>query len=214
MYPAYGSYYVLAHAILKGLGLDGDIGTITWDMASGAATATPGHQVISSDKDKVELEATRYPFCFGNKPWDMEDPHDSRSLLTFFPFNQDLNRYLLIVKNAPAEILKVTWGRQSKEFSSDALQKGVNLANEFPAGPFCAPIEAITKERRDIKEFYDFTAARLLATADETEATIPDSHELCEKLRKVVRRQGELLECSKSVALSPVRHILTITPVH
>jgi len=213
VYPDKGSHFILAYTFLKAFGMDGDIGAITLDMASGTATSTAGHKVISSDKGKVELESTRYPFCSSGKSLNPQDPLDPRSILAFFPFNQELNRYLLIVKNASAGNLEVTWGQQSKEFSSDALEKGVNLANEFPDGPFCAPFEAITKEMSRAKSFYNGTANRLLATADETEATIPDSHEVCEKLRKVVQRQSELLKNSGTATPSPVRHVITIAPV-
>jgi len=52
------------------------------------------------------------------------------------PFNQDLNRLTLIVKNGKAKNYRVTWGAESRRFSSDQLAKGVNLVDEFPSNPF------------------------------------------------------------------------------
>lgn len=60
-------------------------------------------------------------------------------MLEFIPFNQELNRYLLVVKNPPAASLKITWGEESKVFTSEQLAAGINLAAEFLKNPFSAP---------------------------------------------------------------------------
>ncbi len=58
-------------------------------------------------------------------------------MIEFFPFNQDLNRLTLVVTGAAAEKkYKVTWGKESKEFTGEALGKGINLAAEFLENPF------------------------------------------------------------------------------
>jgi hypothetical protein len=56
--------------------------------------------------------------------------------MTLVPFNKELNRFLLVVKNGNAAAYRVTWGAQSKRFSAEQLAAGVNLIDEFPANPF------------------------------------------------------------------------------
>ena len=58
-------------------------------------------------------------------------------VLEFLPFNQDLNRFVLVVQGAAAQTqYDVTWGSQTKRFSGAELTKGINLAAEFLDNPF------------------------------------------------------------------------------
>jgi hypothetical protein len=59
-----------------------------------------------------------------------------RSGMTLIPFNADLNRLTLVVKNAKGGNYKVTWGDQSRTYTWDQLARGINLAEEFPQNPF------------------------------------------------------------------------------
>ena len=62
-----------------------------------------------------------------------------RSAMTLIPFNQDLNRLVLKVTKVKAgQSYKVTWGTESKTFLGAQLERGINLAAEFPCNPFCA----------------------------------------------------------------------------
>jgi hypothetical protein len=58
-----------------------------------------------------------------------------RSAMTLVPFNQELNRLMLVVKNGKGDCT-VTWGAASKSFTSEQLANGINLAEEFPQNPF------------------------------------------------------------------------------
>ncbi len=140
VHPASNGQLVMAYAFLKAMGCDGDIGTITVDLASGKATATDGHKVISAAKGTVALESSRYPFCFWGNP---SDPNATSGIIEFFPFNEDLNRLKLVVTNAPAGKFKVTWGETSKVYTSEELANGVNLAADFLKNPFSAQFEKI-----------------------------------------------------------------------
>jgi len=137
IHPHDNGHLVMAYAFLKALGFTGDIGTITFDMSSGTTTVTDGHKagatLAETGSIATEFESTRYPFCFTGDPGS---PDATAGVIEFFPFNQDLNRFMLVVKNAPAEKLKVTWGNATKEFSAADLAKGVNLAAEFLDNPF------------------------------------------------------------------------------
>jgi hypothetical protein len=143
VHPSANGHLVLAYAFLKAMGCDGNIGTITLDMASSKATATEGHKVLSSQNGAVEVESTRYPFCFTGKP---EDSWATTGIIQFFPFNDDLNRFRLVVTGLPAQgdaKVRVTWGAASKEFAAADLTRGINLAAEFMDNPFAEPFKRV-----------------------------------------------------------------------
>ncbi|GDY19740.1 hypothetical protein LBMAG56_10850 [Verrucomicrobiota bacterium] len=131
-HPGPNGHLIMAYAFLKALGVDGSIGEITVDL-SGETTATGGHKVLGKSGAGVEIESSRYPFCFDADP---KNSGSTRSITPFFPFNQDLNRFTLKVKNLTAAKAKVTWGKVTREFSKEQLEAGVNLAAEFPSTPF------------------------------------------------------------------------------
>jgi len=139
VHPGPNGHLLMAYAFLKGMGIDGAIGTITID-AKGAATATEGHKVLSSEAGKAEIESSRYPFCFTG---DEKSSAGTRSMLPYVPFNADLNRFILVVKNLDAAKAKVTFGASSKSFSKEELEKGVNLAAEFFDTPFSEPFKKL-----------------------------------------------------------------------
>lgn len=143
VHPAANGHLVMAQAFLKALGLDGKIGTITIDLKSGKASATTGHAVLSSNAGTVELESNRYPFCFFGSD---TDPNGTASILPFTSFNEDLNRFILIVDNVPSETADVTFGEITKTFSKAQLQAGINLAAEFLQNPFVGPFEQVMNE--------------------------------------------------------------------
>src|SRR5579862_7732526 len=132
VHPGPNGHLLMAAAFLKGMGIDGNLGTITID-AKGAASATEGHKVLSSEGGKAEIESSRYPFCFSG---DEKSPTGTRSMLPYVAFNADLNRFTLVVKNLDTAKAKVTFGAASKSFSKEDLEKGINLAAEFIDNPF------------------------------------------------------------------------------
>ena len=111
---------------------------MTVDFNSNHAEATPGTTVLSFAKDTVRLECSRYPFCFTGHPTDTDGC--SAGILPFVPFNEELNRYMLVVKGVTGKA-KVSWGGYpAVEFSGEALAKGVNLAAAFAYdNPFHGP---------------------------------------------------------------------------
>jgi lysophospholipase L1-like esterase len=152
VHPGGAGHLVMAWAFLKALGFDGDIGTIMVDLAKDQATAAGDHQILSCKGGTVEVESTRYPYCFLGDPYKPGVSTNSNSTLSvfdLFAFNQDLNRYRLVVHGAKDKKLKVTWGTQSREFDAAALEKGINLAAEFPDNPFCKPFQKIWTAMRE-----------------------------------------------------------------
>ena len=57
--------------------------------------------------------------------------------MALVPFNQDLNRLVLVVRGAAAGNYKITWGTECHTYSAVQLAKGVNLAADFAQNPFC-----------------------------------------------------------------------------
>jgi hypothetical protein len=122
---------VMAWAFLKALGADGNIGTITLDLSNNTATGTPGQKIVSVQAGSVNVESTRYPYCFTTSPPYAPGVDVTSDIVTVFPFNQDLNRYLLVVKGLTGKNAKVTWGTESRELAASDLAQGVNLAAAF-----------------------------------------------------------------------------------
>jgi lysophospholipase L1-like esterase len=211
VHPGANGHLVMAYAFLKAMGLDGNIGKITVDLA-GKATATEGHRVLSSDKGKVELESARYPFCFtgGEK-----DPNGTRSILPFLPFNKDLNRFTLVVKNMTAPSADVAWGKTTQTFTKAELEAGVNLADAFIDNPFSEPFARLdrvvadkqNRETRAIKgaiTHFRGIAADFAGDAEVTGAI--------DTLRRKLTDRSAQDAAAARAAVKPVIHTLLITP--
>ena len=68
VHPDRNGHLVMAYAFLKALGVSGDIGTVTVDLAAGSAQAVGGHKVLSFENGAAQIESSRYPFCFFGDP--------------------------------------------------------------------------------------------------------------------------------------------------
>ena len=162
IHPNANGHVLMAYAFLKGLGVSGDIGTITVDLAGKKATATEGHTIKSFDNDTVTIESTKYPFCFlpdAKDPSDDSLPNSMRGILPFVPFNEDLNRFKLVVTGAEGNV-KITWGEKSKQFPADQLAKGINLAAEFMDNPF---VESFVKVHQAVQAQQGFETPMIKA---------------------------------------------------
>ncbi|HWY76399.1 MAG TPA: SGNH/GDSL hydrolase family protein [Verrucomicrobiae bacterium] len=135
VHPAWAGHVVMAYAFLHAFGLDGQIGTLTVDLRSKTAKVSKGHDLLGFDGSELRVASHRYPFCAGNGDPSRDD--NMRSGMTLVPFDEELNRFMLVVKHANAKSYAVTWGDQTRNFSGEDLTKGINLAKEFPQNPFC-----------------------------------------------------------------------------
>lgn len=211
VHPGANGHLVMAYAFLKAMGCDGALGTITVDLSTGKATTTDGHQVISSAPGTVEIESSRYPFCFNGKP---EDPNATSGVIEFFPFNEDLNRFTLVVTNPSADKLKVTWGKVSKEFTKTDLAKGINLAAEFLDNPFSAQFMKVHNavaaqqnfETMFIKNFIFNIPAYASFTSEENKPAL-------ELLAADGGKKAKTLFDSTASLVTPVRHTITVEAV-
>lgn len=149
VHPAPPGHLTMAYGILRALGCDGTVGTFTVDLNSGKAEASEGHTLVSFSEGKMELESRRYPFCF-TAPGAVASPKKGlEPILPHLLFNQDLNRFMLIVKGLNGKPATITWGTESKEFTTESLEKGVNLAAEFLINPFSEPFYTVHKAVRE-----------------------------------------------------------------
>lgn len=151
-HPDANGQLVMAFAFLRGMKLDGNLGSVTVDF-KGDSSAADGHRIMKAEGGKAIVESSRLPFGFTG---DAKQTFGTRSIAPFLPFNEEFNRFTLTVKNAPADKLKVTWGAESKTFAKADLEKGINLAAEFQNHPLLAPflkVDAAVATQQNFQTF-------------------------------------------------------------
>lgn len=211
VHPGSNGHLIIAYTLLKALGCDGNIGTFTWNCATGRAQATDGHRVIDANTRALEIESTRYPYCFPEDP--QERAPTARSILDIIPFNEELNRLMLVVKNAPAQKMRVTWGEHSRVYTAAELEKGINLAADFLDNPFCENFARVIAAAR-IQQDYETDGVRILLHSLNAWAKhFPDEAKLdAPRRRMVVQKAADYYAATKSL-LTPVKHTVQISPV-
>lgn len=208
-HPAPAGQLLMAQAFLKALGFDGEIGTITVDM-KGTSTASSGHVIKGGQGGSVTLESTKWPFVFDADP---KSAGSNRSILPFTSFNQDLNRLTLQVKNLGSAKAKVTWGAQSKEFSREQLEAGINLAAEFTQTPFDAAFANLINAI-GLKQSFETTLIKNLVThmrvvAAEA-AEEPKVAAALTKLKKKLADEHAKMDASVHKQIKPVTHTIKV----
>ncbi|AWI09344.1 SGNH/GDSL hydrolase family protein [Ereboglobus luteus] len=207
VHPGENGQLVMAYAFLKALGVSGDIGAYTVDYAAKRASATGGHRVINYSDGLLHVESTRYPFCFTGEP----NGSGTLAMTAFIPFNDELNRLLLVVKNAPAKT-RVTWGGTQKTFTAAQLASGVNLAAEFPQNPFCAPFFEATKKLQAQQRFETDAIKGPLNSLIKWRRDLPDAEPEYKAItQKLFSKMSAQREDSRA-AVKPVRHQIKIEP--
>jgi lysophospholipase L1-like esterase len=200
VHPGPNGHLVMAYAFLKGLGCDGNIGEIAIDLKSGKATASEGHKLVSSSNGSVEIESSRYPFCFTSE--------ELLKIAELFPFNQDLNRLTLKVTGAGGAKLKVTWGDESKTLAAKDLEAGINLAAEFPKNPFVEPFK---KSEAAIRAQQEFETPMIKTLYHKPVA--PGEADKAEKERADARAKQQELAAAAAQSVAPVKHTIKIEAV-
>jgi lysophospholipase L1-like esterase len=209
VHPGPNGQLVMAYAFLKAMGLDGNIGVVTVDLGNNQAEASAGHRIINNQKGALEIESSRYPFCFSGAE---NDPNGTRSILPYTPFNQDLNRFTLKVNNLMSSQAEVTFGKETKTFSKEQLAEGINLAAEFLENPFSTPFNQVLNEVGQkqaaettmIKGFItNFRQIGPLANDAEVQSAL-------NTLRKKMMEANEAAHAKAKAAIVPVRYTLVI----
>jgi len=158
VHPNWAGHLIMAYAFLKGLGLDGDLGSLT--LRGSEAVGASGHEVKSFADGKLTVTSKRFPFSAG--PGDVANDDSIRAGLALVPFDAELNRFTLRVEKPAAARYAVTWGKETKEYAAADLEKGVNLAADFIEHPLLAPFRKVwdaaakkqAYETRQIKELF------------------------------------------------------------
>lgn len=209
-HPQANGHVVMAYAFLRGLGLDGDLGSVTVDM-QGSAQAEGGHTVISSSPGKASIESRRHVFCFQG---DDKSPAATRSIVPFVPFHQHLNRFTLRVKGLEAGNARVEWGSTAKSFSREALAAGINLAQEFPDNPFSEPFksldELVVRKQNFETPMIKDAITRLRAFRDLLGGEDAEAQAAFATLRKQLFAKQAQLHAAARGAVKPVVHELRV----
>jgi hypothetical protein len=201
VHPGWAGHLVMAYAFLKALDVPGDIGAFTVNLDSQKASVSKGHQLVSFQDGALTVRSSRYPFC-ATGPADK--PDSLRSGMALVPFNQDLNRLMLVVKGGQAKTYQITWGAASRVYTAGQLAGGVNLAADFEENPFSAAFKAVDEAVAKKQEFETTQIKKLFhgeAGKADMEKTVADSE-----------RDRAPLAAAIKEAFVPVTHTLTITP--
>jgi lysophospholipase L1-like esterase len=213
VHPGWAGHTVMAYAFLKALGLDGEIAKFTLDLSIGQITTSPGHEFTAGGNGQFVIRSERYPYCPCFSPGSnttypvcgKDDPstdNSIRSAMALIPFNQELNRFMLIGKKPQAASYRITWGKETHTFSARDLQAGINLAVEFPNNPFTESFARVDVavaakedfETRQIKQEFHSPAAQ------------KDFREVYERTEKTHRALAD----SVHRAFLPVTHTLKV----
>lgn len=211
VHPDANGHLVMAYAFLKGLGCNGDIGTITVNLSDNKAEATEGHKVLSVSDGAVEIESSRYPFCFyGDDPTKTSS---TRGVLEFLPFNQDLNRFMLVVRGAGTPKVKVTWGNATREFDAAELEKGINLAAEFLDNPFSNAFKEVELQVRHKQDLETPMVKEAINQIPRVERSVPDAKQPLEQAANRTIESDKDLSEAITVSVRPVKHTIKVEPV-
>ena len=200
VHPGWAGQVIMAHSFLTGMGLDGDLGTITYDAATGKATATAGHEVLSAADGRITIKSTRLPFSPG--PGDLKSDDSIRAGLALVPFDDELNRFVLKISAPSAASYDVTWGESTRSYNAAELQAGVNLAKDFETHPLLPAFNKILFAVA-AKQDYETRQIKMLVHGPEgaadREATFALTEKVHAKLAKAV-----------ADAKQPADHVITI----
>jgi len=212
VHPDLNGHLVMAYAFLKALGCNGDIGTITVDMSSGQARATTGHRILSAANGVIEVESSRYPFCFFGDP---AKPKSTRGVLEFIPFNEELNRFVLVAKNISANAkYKVTWGDTARQYSGGELARGINLAADFMDNPFSEPFSRCEKVIAKQQAFETTLTKRLLHRIPDYLRYVPDAKSELDSIAEKLCQKDKETAAASAASVLPVRHTIKIEIAH
>ena len=200
VHPGWAGQVIMAYSFLTGMGLDGDVGTITFDAANGKATATAGHEVVSTTDGKLTIKSTRLPFSAG--PGDLKSDDSMRAGLALVPFDDELNRLVLKISAPSATSYDVTWGESTRTYPAAELQAGVNLAKDFETHPLLPAFKKVW-DAVVAKQDYETRQIKTLVHGPEgaadREATFALTEKVHAKLAKAV-----------ADAKQPAGHVITV----
>jgi hypothetical protein len=207
VHPDANGQLCMAFAFLKALGCSGEIGRIEVELSDRKVRVSQGHRVLSSGGGTIELESSRYPFCFYG---DGKSPNSTRSILAALPFNAELNRFTLVATGGGAGRYKVTWGDNSKEFAASHLSAGINLAAEFLDNPFSKPFQKAESQIRVQQQYETPLVKAFLHDFPELQKAVPEETDALKRIGTRLLEKDQQLFDDAAAAVVPVKHTLKI----
>ena len=208
VHPNQNGHLIMAYAFLKALGCDGNVGAFTLSLNDNQAQASAGHEIIWAGNGRLLVESSRYPFCFFGDP---KSPASTAGIVEFFPFNQDLNKLTLSVRDAKAQQqYKVTWGESSKNFSGADLTHGINLAAEFVNNPFSEPFRKVEQQIRRQQNYETPLVKQSIHGLIDLSRAAPEQDKLTSGVRSVLVASDDPLRQKAALSVQPVRHLIVV----
>ena len=203
VHPGMAGQIIMAYGFLKGLGADGDLGSVTYDEATGKATAANGHQVLTAENGRITVRSTRLPFCAGPGATDKDD--SIRAGMALVPFDDELNRFTLRLSSPKAASYTITWGDQTRTYPAKELETGVNLAKDFDNNPLLPAFQKI-RDAVAKKQEYETRQIKSLVHGPEGAADLEATFALTEKARAPLAN-------AILAAKQPAEHVITVAAV-
>ncbi len=212
VHPGQNGHLCMAYAFLKGLGMDGHIGEIRMSWPD-KVEVSDGHALKSVKDGSIEVESLRYPFCFSGGP---TNANGTESILPYLPFNLDLNRFLLVVKDLPEAQADVIWGKGTKTFTKEQLEKGINLAEEFLDNPFSEAFRKVVGAVAAKQSDEAWLIKGMLNSFRNVDSFVAKVDEEGQKAIGLIRKRiVERLDASQEAVqatVQPVNHVIKIIP--
>lgn len=203
VHPGWAGQVVMAAAFLQGMGVDGNLGEISIDLGANSVVAIGGHESLGFANGELKLRSARFPLS--SPGGDVAKDDNMKAGIALIDFHSKFNRLTLKVAHAPAARYAVKWGTESKEFTAEALAKGINLAAKFENHPLNEAWQKIWNAVGSKQEFETHQIKGLFhgpEGAADMEATVAKSEV------EHAKRAGAL-----RASYAPVEHSLTLTPL-
>ena len=216
VHPNWAGHAIMAYAFLKAMGLNGDIGMFQLNLKQNKATLSSGHKLVSAKDGKFTIKSSKYPFsacepsdavATSYPSCDKDDASKDNSISSafkFLPFESQLNRMILYVRDAGrTNQYDVTWGNESKTFPGAQLRSGIDLIREFKANPFQGPFAKVDAAVA-AKQAFETKEIKQLFRSPEAKANMEEV---------VTKAEAERAPLAEAIAKSfvPVEHTITIT---
>ncbi len=202
VHPGWAGHLVMAYAYLRALGLDGDLGTLTVDLATQTATATTGHTVENFKDNTLTVTSTKYPFCASG---EINSDNSIRSGTSLVPFFEELSRFRLVMRNATAAKYQIVWGSTTNTYTSAQLADGVNLAADFGVNPFSDAFKKVD-EAVAAKQAFETHQIKTVFHSKEAKTDMDKAVAETEAVRAP-------LAAAIATAMTPVRHSIVMTAI-
>ncbi|MCA9191728.1 MAG: SGNH/GDSL hydrolase family protein [Planctomycetales bacterium] len=202
IHPGWAGQLIMAYAMLRAMGIDGNLGEFEVDLQAKTATAQHGHEVQDFDGQTLRIKSNKYPFCAVGP-----DDKDSslRSGMQLVPFNDHLNRLTLRITNLVSQQAKIRWGNTSLTFSKEELAAGINLAERFHQNPFSEAFNRVD-EAVYAKQAYETEQIK-------REFHGPEARKDIEKVVRDTEAKRTPLAAAIQSAMQPIEHELEIVPL-